>query len=83
MGVIQRERETEKREMLPLIRRQVYNSITSLGRIAFHLKTPVEGTYSSPQDADFAMRISSNMASLRLDAVPLSSRFARMLEALE
>jgi hypothetical protein len=82
MGTIQRERETEKREMLPLIRRQVYNSITSLGRIASHVRTPVEGAYATPQQADFAMRISSNMASLRLDAVPLSSRFARMLEDL-
>ncbi len=82
MGHVLRERETETRTLLPAITRTIHNPIDSLGRAAEHMRSRAEGAYGSPHQADFALRIASNLEPLALEANPLPRRFSRLLEAL-
>jgi hypothetical protein len=82
MGPVLRERETETRTLLPAITRTIHNPIDSLGRTAEHMRTRTEGTYGTPQQADFALRVAANIEPLGLEANPLPRRFAKLLETL-
>jgi hypothetical protein len=82
MGLIQRERETETRTLLPAITRTIHNPIDSLGRAAEHMRIPCEGSYANSHQADFALRVAANLDSLGLAANPLPRRFAKLIEAL-
>lgn len=82
MGPLLREREIETRTLLPAITRTIHNPIDSLGRTAEHIRTRAEGAYGSPHQADFALRIASNLETLGLEANPLPRRFAKLIESL-
>jgi hypothetical protein len=75
------QRKAEKRLLqVPSIR--IYNSTECLGTVATHLRIPEEGQYRDVSEADRALILIKNRDSCRFDAVPLSSRFAKMLESL-
>ena len=60
-----------------------HHPLVSLTRTARHLSLSPDATYRSVQTADFALSVVTNVSKLRLDATaPISSRFARMLEAI-
>lgn len=76
-----KERETEAHIALPTVTRTLHNPIESLDRAAQHLRTPAEGTYSAPHEADFACRIAANVDRFGLEGSPLHRRLERLLEA--
>ncbi|MBU0532214.1 hypothetical protein KKB44_01845 [Candidatus Micrarchaeota archaeon] len=76
-------KQREQESTLPHIERleSIHHSIDSLSRGADHIHIPSEGTYLSSIEANFANVISRNVNALGLESSPLSSRFARILDA--
>ena len=84
MGGVFKEKEKEHVSFLPQMEpvELLHHPIFSLGRSAENLSIKSESTYLSTAQADYSVSISKNISDLKLEAAPLSSRFARMLELI-
>lgn len=76
------ERAAPVRVPLP-VAREMHTPIDVLSRSVAHLRTHSEATYRDTGEADFRLSVAKNIQELRLEgSAPLSSRFARLLDAL-
>ena len=80
MVAVFKKREKTERITLPRVAPVIYHPLNALDRSSQHIHTTSESTHKTMSAADLATKIAKNISELKLDAAPLSSRFARMLE---